>query len=190
MTGVWMIFLAALFLFLAGFFYCYVRVAGFREQPVPGPPREAAIVLGAALHGNKPSPALRERLDYALTLYRDGRFSLFVCCGGFLRRQVSEAAVMRNYLLERGVPPTAVLLEDASANTAQNLAFARPILEGQRIDTCLLITHEYHMYRACLHAKRYGIDATPAPCSTRHLWVPYHRTRECFALMRWFLLRL
>lgn len=173
---------------MAGFLWLYTRVIAFRQQTPTGPTREAGIVLGAALNGDQPSPALQERLDYALTLYRDGWFSTFLCCGGSRRRQISEAEAMRRYLTKRGVPGEAILLEDASANTEQNLVFARPILERHQLRTCFLITHDYHMYRSWLHARRQGIDALPAPCASKRLWIPYHRARECLALIRWFIL--
>jgi uncharacterized SAM-binding protein YcdF (DUF218 family) len=189
MTGFGLIMLLGGILFLLGFLVLYWKVGSFRQQPVLAPIRDAGIILGAALHRDQPSPALRERLDYALQLYRKGHFTTFLCCGGACGRQISEAAVMRTYLVERGVPASAILVEDRSVNTEQNLAYARPILIEHQMKTCLLITHDYHMYRAWLHAKRQGIDAIPAPCSSRHLWLPYHRTRECLALLRWFLLR-
>ncbi|PTM57597.1 YdcF family protein [Desmospora activa] len=188
MNGWWW-FAPATLLFLFVFLRLYTRVIAFRQQALTGSTRESGIVLGAALQGDQPSPALQERLDYALALYQEGRFSTFLCCGGSLRRQISEAQAMKRYLIERGIPAPAILLEENSVNTAQNLAFARLILERHHLRTCFLITHDYHMYRACLHARRQGIDIVPAPCASKRLWIPYHRVRECFALIRWFLLR-
>lgn len=162
-------------------------VSRFDRMDVDKTPRQAAVVLGAALKGEKPGPALRERLDLACRLYKEGRVRKLVLSGGAPNRKRSEAEVMKRYLTERGVAEEALLLEDRSTNTAENLAFVRPILIEHGIRDVYLITHDFHMYRALRCARRIGVPVTPAPVHTRDLWMPYHKTRECLALIKFWL---
>ncbi|NCW44636.1 MAG: YdcF family protein, partial [Gemmatimonadaceae bacterium] len=75
---------------------------------------DAIVVLGAAQYGGRPSPVLKSRLDHALGLYKAGRAPLVVLTGG--RRPgdlISEAAAGRRYLVRRGIPKEAMMLESA-----------------------------------------------------------------------------
>ena len=74
--------------------------------------RDAALVLGAALWDNQPSPALRERLQMALYLYNKGQVQWIICSGGIGDDGISEAEGMKRYLVDQGVPPKDLLLEE------------------------------------------------------------------------------
>ncbi|GGE09145.1 hypothetical protein GCM10011571_08110 [Marinithermofilum abyssi] len=151
--------------------------------------RQAAIILGAALNGTEPSPALLERLDHAEQLYREGWVTRLILSGGSPNRQDSEASVMKKSLIQRGIPEEALLLEDQSTNTAENLLLTRKVMEQHDITDAYLVTHDYHMFRALGYAKRAGLDLAPAPFHSRTLWMPYHKARECLALIKYALWR-
>ncbi|OYD07475.1 YdcF family protein [Paludifilum halophilum] len=147
--------------------------------------RQAIIVLGAAIKGEKPGPALKERLDYAYRLYSRGLAPVIICSGGSIKHRISEAEVMKQNLVEKGVPPDSILLEDRSTNTVQNIANTMKILKQHQWDDVYLVTHDYHMYRALFCARRYPVQVTPAPFHTRTLWMGYHKMRECLALIKY-----
>ena len=123
-----------------------------------------AIVLGAAVWpGGVPSPSLRRRAEAAAALYRAGRVAGIVGTGGLGRHPPSEAEAIRAIVLAQGVPETAVILEDRSTNTRENLIFSRALLpEGTAV---VIVSDAWHLPRARLIARRLGLAATTARAS-------------------------
>ena len=81
------------------------------------------IIHGAGLDGPRPTPLLAGRIDKALELWnKQHQQGKFVASGGQGADEVvSEAQAMRDYLLEKGVPADAILMEDKSTTTWENL---------------------------------------------------------------------
>jgi uncharacterized SAM-binding protein YcdF (DUF218 family) len=155
---------------------------------VPQQPREAALVLGAALWDGHPSPALQERLDMALHLYRTGRVRLLVLSGGMGNDGITEAEGMKRYLMQHGVKKAHLLLENRSTNTRQNLFYSKELLKKHPIHSVYLVTHDYHMDRALTYARAAGIRAFPAPVHSQVLFTPFYKARECLAILKGWLL--
>src|SRR6516165_10228864 len=90
---------------------------------------DAAVVLGAAAWGHKPSPVYRERINEAISLYKAGRVRYLVFTGGTPSPEYpAEGEVGRKFAIEHGVPASAVLYERTSRTTWQNLTNARELL--------------------------------------------------------------
>ncbi len=159
------------------------RVSQYDDTSIQRRPHAAGLVLGAALWDGRPSPALRERLDQAYELYREGLVQYLILSGGKGDDGLTEAEGMKRYLVERGVPSDRLLLEDQARNTAENIAYSQTILSDRNWNQIYLITHDYHMYRALRLAERAGIDATPAPVHSRVLFTPFYKARECLAII-------
>ncbi len=165
------------------------KVSQYDEAQPDGIPREAAIILGAAVWGDEPSPALKERLNKGAELYQKGWVNYLILSGGkgTLKRK-SEAIAMKEYLLKQGIPEERLILEDQSTNTKENLQNVKKLLEQYQFGEVYLVTHDYHMYRGLLYAEKAGIQAIPAPAHSQVLWYPYHKSRECLALLKLQLL--
>ncbi len=74
------------------------------------------IVMGAAEYSGRPSPVLRARLDHALQLWKQHMAPLIMTTGGPGGDPIfTEAAVGRSYLMDRGVPSTAIITESEGA---------------------------------------------------------------------------
>jgi uncharacterized SAM-binding protein YcdF (DUF218 family) len=72
--------------------------------------------------------------------------------------RVSEAEAMAKYLVGRGFPADRIALEDQSRNTAENLLFSRDIMErGGPGARCVIVTSDFHAFRAAMIARRLGI---------------------------------
>ena len=128
---------------------------------------ETAIVLGAAVIGDKPSPVFAARLDHAARLYRKGRAARVLMTGGRSHEDgVSEAAAGAAYLQTLGVPAAAILIEDRSRTTRQNLANAAQVLGPDRTRPVLIVSDPLHMRRAMAMAAAEGFTALPAPTTT------------------------
>jgi hypothetical protein len=97
------------------------------SAPVPASSAKTIAVLGYPTARNgSPSLVQRYRVRVALRDYRDGDTMIF--CGGVTRAGVrSEAAAMADYAVRRGLPRSAVVLEDRSRSTWQNVEYLRPL---------------------------------------------------------------
>lgn len=125
---------------------------------------DAALVLGAAAWGNRPSPVYRERINEAIALYKAGRVRYLVFTGGTPEPGYpAEGEVGRQFAIAHGVPAAAVLFETTSRTTWQNLANARELLAPVGIQTVLLVSDPLHMRRAMAMASTLGLQAAPAP---------------------------
>lgn len=122
----------------------------------------AAIVLGAAVWENGPSPTLLRRAARAAELYHNSEVSHIIGTGAIGKHPPSEASVIAELLRKAGVPDSAILMEDQSHNTGQNIANALPLLRELYITDVTLVTDLYHQPRARLIARRAGLKAQSA----------------------------
>jgi uncharacterized SAM-binding protein YcdF (DUF218 family) len=163
------------------------RIAQVEKQAVPRP-ADVAIVLGAAVWGERPSPGLRERLDQALYLYRQGYTPYLIVTGGLGEgKTIDEATVMKRYLVEQGVPEERVLLENKARDTYENLLYSKALMVEHSLHTALLVSHGYHLARAMEMAETLGITAYPVKVESHVLLIPYYKTREVLAYTKWHL---
>lgn len=154
--------------------------------------REAdfAVVLGArVLEGGVPSGALRARVECAVGLYRRGRVRRLLLSGGASGSGPSEAEVMARLAREAGVPHDALVLESDSRSTAGNASRSARILERLGVRRVLLVSDDFHLFRACRSFWAEGVDAVPvaAPRYPRELGRPeraYWALREALAVAR------
>ncbi len=132
---------------------------------------DAAIVLGAASYGDKPSPVFRERINHAVRLYRGGYVKKIIFTGA--RDSIDEpaaSAVASLYAAGQGVPRKDILGEDRSATTEENLFFAREVAMRSGLKTFLVVSDPLHMKRSMMLAEDLGMAASPAPTpTTRYL---------------------
>lgn len=141
-----------------------------------GPPQVAtdnadiAIVLGAAVDTDVPSPVFAARIDHAIDLYNTGRVQSLLFTGGRSPADtLSEAAAARDYALAKGVPASAIFLEVTSRTTLQNLTGALPVIQGAGASSALIVSDPLHLRRALVMAGDLGIDArASATPSTRY----------------------
>ena len=142
------------------------------------PSVQAIVVLGGSIEparlGND-QPHLvdaSDRIWHAARLYKADKAPYILLSGGSDRRysSTSEAAAMRQFLCDLGVPDASLLLEEISRNTRQNAQFTSEILRQRGINQILLVTSALHMKRALVLFQAHGLTVTPA--STDHV-APY-----------------
>lgn len=140
-----------------------------KNNPVPG---DVIIVLGARVsEDGRPTPALARRLDLALSLYNEGYAGAIITTGARGSDEpVEEAFAMRDYLLEKGVPEAAILPEPGSFSTQENLENAKAIMAENGMETAIIVTSDYHVWRALSMAERLGIKATGAGSLNALTW--------------------
>jgi len=130
-------------------------------------PAEAIVVLGAAQYNGTPSPLFQARLAHAVKLYEDGIAPVFIVTGGKLPDdRTTEAAAARAYALGHGVPADAILVEDRSRTTLEQLRTVAEMLRERGLHSAVLVSDRTHMLRSLRIARDQGIDAYGSPTTT------------------------
>jgi uncharacterized SAM-binding protein YcdF (DUF218 family) len=128
---------------------------------------DAAIVLGAAVWGEEPSPVFRERINHAINLYKNGSVKTIIFTGGVGEsNEPSEATVGKNYALAQQVKAGDILTETQSRTTHQNLKNALEVAKAHQLTKFLIVSDPLHMKRAVLMARGLGMDAHSSPTPT------------------------
>lgn len=135
------------------------------------PNADVAVVLGGGVGrlGEPPVENLTSASDRVLRaarLYRAGKVGTLMAVGGNLPwsgYRTPESALMRDLLVEWGVPKDAILLETRSQNTRENALFGAETLSAQAWDRVLLVTSAAHMKRAVGAFRAVGVDVIPSP---------------------------
>ena len=123
-------------------------------------PVQAIIVLGAAQYNGRPTSVLRARLDHAYALWERGLSPVIVLTGG---RQpgdmTTEAEAGRDYLIGRGVPESALLVENEGRDTWESMRGVATVLEPLDITRVLLVSDGFHLLRSERMARDLGLEA-------------------------------
>ena len=128
---------------------------------------DAAIILGAAVEDGAPTPVFRERINHGISLYQDGYVEYLIFTSGIGDGDsISEAQAGKNYAISMGIPQSAILIEEESHITEENLENAKALMEQNDLQTALIVSDPLHMKRAMLMAKDYGITAYASPTKT------------------------
>ncbi len=130
-------------------------------------PVDAIVVLGAAQFDGRPSPQLAARLDHVLEIWPDDVAPLVVTTGGNLPGdRFTEAESSANYLIDRGIPEDAILLEDEGGSTYESMEGVAEILGARDLDQIVIVTDPYHALRSRLIAESVGLDANVSSTTT------------------------
>ena len=146
---------------------------------------DAVIVLGAGIHGERVSRPLAHRLDAALDYWNENPNAIIVVTGGLGNRAtITEAEAMARYLIARGVPESQIIREDQSTSTYENLVFAKELLAEDFPDgfSAVLITNDFHIYRAVRTARQAGIEPSRIGAYTDWYTWPVNYLREMLAV--------
>jgi uncharacterized SAM-binding protein YcdF (DUF218 family)/glycosyltransferase involved in cell wall biosynthesis len=104
----------------------------------------------------------QERLKQAIDLYNAGYARDLVLSSGYVY-SFREAESMRALAIDRGIPASAIVLEQRATNTYENVRFVDDILRDHRWKTILLVSSPYHMRRAVLVWHKQAPDVTVVP---------------------------
>jgi uncharacterized SAM-binding protein YcdF (DUF218 family) len=130
-------------------------------------PSDAAVVMGATVFRNRPSPVFRERINHAIDLYRQGLVRYLIFTGGLAGNdELAESEAARNYAIAQGVPAEHIFIETESSNTCLNLLEAKRIMEENEMEQALIVSDPLHMRRAMWLAESIGLKAESSPTPT------------------------
>jgi vancomycin permeability regulator SanA len=140
---------------------------------------DVAVVLGNTVNPDgTPSNRLAARLDMAVELYRRGLFKNVVVSGGVGREGFDEAEVMKDYLVNQGVPRASIVVDSlgvTTAATAKNTAALAKLHGWSRV---LVVSQYFHIPRCRLALSQAGL----APVFSAH--ARYFELRDVYSIFR------
>ncbi|CAM5573641.1 YdcF family protein [Streptomyces tanashiensis] len=172
-----------LFLCFVGYAYLYGRMRIRRDA-------DYVVVLGSGLiGGRRVPPLLASRLDRGREVYeklaaRGGDAPVLITSGGQGPDEaLPESHAMADYLTDRGFPAEAVVREDRSRTTEENMLFSKELMERDRPgSSCVIVTNNFHAFRAALMARRAGVDGQVVGSPTAAYFWPSATIREFAAV--------
>jgi uncharacterized SAM-binding protein YcdF (DUF218 family) len=173
--------LLATALLLIGVLHTLIFLGG--QPPDLVPETDIVIVLGAGLRGDQLSLTLRYRMETALSyLQKYSQLKVIVSGGKGPGEIMTEAAAMRDFLIENGLDESRILLEDRSTSTYENLLYSRELVPEKA--KSLVVTSDFHMFRALMLADHLGYNATGLPAPSVDFLRIKHYTREYLAIIK------
>jgi len=148
---------------------------------------DAVVVLGAGIRGEKVGVSLARRLDTAIDYHHRNPRAIIVVSGGQgPQEDISEALAMERYLTARGVPQDLIVREEKSTSTYENLHLSAEILRDRFPEgfSCVLITSDFHIYRATHLAQSVGISTGHVGAPTEWYTLAANYLREIPAVVK------
>jgi uncharacterized SAM-binding protein YcdF (DUF218 family) len=144
----------------------FVPVDGYLIGKLAGPwndPKgDILIVPGAESMNDAMGASSFMRAIYAVRTWRQGGFRQIVLSGGSRNGGSPIAEQMRDYLMCQGIPASSILLEEQSQSTHENAVYIARLLAGVP-GRKVLLTSDYHMFRAYRTFRKAGLDVAPRP---------------------------
>lgn len=126
---------------------------------------ECILILGAGVwEGNKPSPMLVDRLNQGLKLYQSKAAGKIIVSGDHGSVNYNEVGVMKQYLIDAGVQSQDIFMDHAGFSTYESMYRAKEIFGVNKL---IVVTQEYHMYRALYICDQLGIEARGSSADPR-----------------------
>ena len=152
-------------------------------------PADVGVVLGSKVELNgQPSSRLAARLERGASLYAQGVFKHVIVSGGTGVEGFDEAAVMRDYLVKRGVPSSAIIVDSDGTTTDATARNCAKVMERRGFKRVTVVTQYFHVPRTRLALRRHGM--TDIGSAHAHFFEPrdlYSIAREVAALPAYFL---
>jgi uncharacterized SAM-binding protein YcdF (DUF218 family) len=145
------------------------------------------IILGARVKGEIPSLALQYRIDAAADYMKKNKETIAIASGGQgPGEDITEAEAIKRGLVALGIPSRRILLEDRSTDTVENIRFSKELIPNH-LEKGLIVTNDFHLYRAKSIAKDHGLSLKGIPAETPTIAIPKSYTREYLAITKYYL---
>ena len=118
---------------------------------------DCIIVLGCQVKDSgEMSHMLHDRVQRGVELYKSGAAPKLLMSGDHGRENYNEVGAMKNYAIENGVPSSDVFMDHAGFSTYETVFRAKEIFGAKKV---IIVTQEYHLYRAVYIARQLGMEA-------------------------------
>ena len=118
---------------------------------------DCIIVLGCQVRGDGSlSAMLHDRLWRSVQLYDAGVSAKLLMSGDHGRDHYNEVGAMKQFAIDRGVPSKDVFMDHAGFSTYETMYRAKEVFQARKV---VIVTQEYHLYRAVYVAEKLGLEA-------------------------------
>lgn len=154
---------------------------------------DCILVLGCLVkEDGEPSDMLKDRLRRAVEVYELGAAPKLLMSGDHGREDYDEVAAMKQYAIDAGIASENVFMDHAGFSTYESVYRAKEVFQADKV---LIVTQEYHMYRALFIANRLGVEAYgvtsdyhtyvgQATRNFREIWARVKDTITCLLKMK------
>lgn len=167
-------------------------ISGFMVREMTDRPKNTdttVVVLGCKVKNGAPSLMLGRRLNAAYEyLTEEPDVKVIVSGGKGDDEIISEAQCMRDYLVDRGIAPERIYMEDKSTDTDENLRFSQDIIRREGLpEHITIVTDGFHQLRSDMKAEKLGMRAYNISAHTPWWLVPTYWVREWFGILYYII---
>ncbi|MEY8189110.1 YdcF family protein [Peribacillus simplex] len=175
---------------LLGYFgFLHMKIQESIHQQIPEN-ADYLIILGARVKGSVPSLSLQYRIDKAAEYLKANKHTVAIVSGGKgPGEDISEAKAMQQGLIAQGIEEARIMMEDKSTTTHENIVFSKELIPDTAASG-LIVSNDFHIYRAVEIARKEGLDLKGMPAKTPNLSLLKSYTREYLAITNYYLTEL
>jgi vancomycin permeability regulator SanA len=149
---------------------------------------DCILVLGAGVINGRPSPMLTDRLLEGINLYKAGASKKLLMSGDHGQKDYDEVNTMKQFAMDYDIPSQDIFMDHAGFSTYESMYRARDIFQAKKI---IIVTQEYHLYRALYVANALGLEAYGVPSDPREYYgQEYREAREILARFKDFFMAI
>lgn len=141
---------------------------------IPADPKgDVIILLGGGVYDSvpdlsgagAPTDNMIARIVTAVRLQKRLGVPVIISGGAVFEGGKAEAPIVRRFLIDLGVPPGKVIMEDRSRDTIENARYTIALCRKHGFTAPLLVTSASHMKRSVMSFRKMGMEVTPIPSS-------------------------
>ncbi len=118
---------------------------------------DCIIVLGCLVHSDgTPSPMLKDRLTRAVALQKGGVSQKLLMSGDHGKTDYDEVSIMKRYAMDEGIASSDIFMDHAGFSTYETIYRAKEVFKAKKV---VIVSQEYHLYRALYVAEKLGLEA-------------------------------
>lgn len=146
---------------------------------------DCILILGAGVENGMPSPMLEDRLIIGINLYRSGASNKIIMSGDHGKDNYDEVNTMKQFAIDREIPSEDVFMDHAGFSTYDSIYRVKEIFGAKKI---VIVTQDYHLFRALYIAKSLGLEAYGVKANPRtYVGQPMRDVREVIARNKDFI---
>ena len=146
---------------------------------------DCRLILGAGVRENRPTPMLEDRLLTGRDIYNKNKSNKIIVSGDHGRKEYDEVNVMKEYLINEDILDKNIFMDHAGFSTYDSIYRTKEIFKAKKI---IIVTQDYHQYRALYIAKKLNLEAYGVVANKREYQLQLKRDiREVAARVKDFI---
>ena len=143
------------------------------------------VVLGAGIRRGKASPMLEDRLKTGISLYNNDISNKILITGDHMNDDYDEVTVMKNYLLEHGIPEEDIITDNYGISTYDSIYRVKNVYKSNKV---VIVSQRYHLYRALFLSDNLDLESYGVEANLRYYYGQWYREiREILAKNKDFI---